>query len=101
MLLFGVKSFECSFFWNLYNSVSWRYCLLLYHFTDKKTKVKGVKLLAKGHESSGQGFPLKSLQLRSLNLLSIMLSAENPRGDIYIYFFLPGSKSNMKRKGVL
>lgn len=57
MLLFGVKSFEYSFFCNLYNSVSWRYCLLLYHFTDKKTKVEGVKLLAKGRESSGAGIP--------------------------------------------
>lgn len=27
------------------------------HFTDKKTKVRWVKLLAKGHESSGGGIP--------------------------------------------
>lgn len=94
MGLFGAKSFEYSFFYALQNSVRWRYYLLC-HFTDKKTKVGGVKLLAKFMKVVEQGFPLESLQLQNLNLFSIMLFGENPRG-IFFFFFWPGLKSNVK-----
>lgn len=84
MGLFGAKSFECSFFYALQSSARWRYYLSC-HFTYKKTKVGGVKLLAKFMKVVEQGFPLESLQLQSLNLFSIMLFGENPR-EIFFFF---------------
>lgn len=87
MGLFGAKSFEYSFFYVLQNSARWR-SYLSCHFTYKKTKVGGVKLLAKFMKIVEQGFPLESLQLQSLNLFSIMLFGENPRGIFFFFFGL-------------
>lgn len=54
-------------------------------FTGKETKVEGVKLLAKFVKVVEQEFLLRSLQLLSLNVFSLMLFGENLRE---FFFFL-------------